>query len=704
MIVSRDRLKFLNIVFIIFSIGYFGLTVAYWKYKSQRLQSASHSRINQEFEFRRNLAKDFLENIHFLRQSLSEEEFKSRLSAFQKDLKADYIRLVDATGKVYYENPKKVISLRMKSLLLSQDEKIVSLDTDEGPSILFRIGQSIFFTNTKSKFSELNRDQRLFILEFVKDITIYLAILFFYLWLRFTHSSSIHNEERYRNLADKQNYGVFEIDKDSKLLFLNQGMLKMFDMVDLEGTKYLANLFDGSSTVTIQKMLEGKIESRQEMTAVTNHGDTFPAALFIERLESDSGLVKGYYGSVIDLTEERDREERRIQAQKLQGIGHLTAGIAHDFNNLLGGVLTNTSLLKLELEAKRTNKSKSIQYLEEISGITYTARDTINKLLTFSKLKKIERKPLDFFTVVYESFMVVKVLLKKINNLSLEGEDGLKSTKFYINGDPTQIHLILQNLIINSAHALATMPIDEGSEEAFIRVRASVVDLDRPRVNIFSEIPIGRYACLEIADSGPGISKENLDKIFLPYFTTKPPGEGTGLGLSTVWGIVENHQGYIDVETREGWGTRFMVYFPIQEEIPVVEAVQGEEKFEDVERVMIVDDEFFLAKPLSILLKDFCGIRSDIFLDPNKALESYKEFPEKYDVILSDMVMPTMSGLEFFKKVKEINPNCTFLIVTGYANSDDVSWLLDHGANGLLVKPYSHEDLLKFFPGKEDSE
>ncbi len=389
---------------------------------------------------------------------------------------------------------------------------------------------------------------------------------------------------------------------------------------------------------------------------------------------------------VRDITERKQAEEHRRkleeelrQAQKLQAIGTLAGGIAHDFNNILTAILGNAQLLKIILAPEHEAQRK----VSQILIASNRAKDLVQQILMFSRQREQERRTLELTPVVVEATRLVEVTLPPAVRLELRAPRDLPT----VLADPTQIHQIVVNLCTNAAHAMR----EQGGT---LTVTLSALNLPEEDSESKPTLPAGRYVCLCIADTGRGMDQATLQRIYEPFFTTKPVGEGTGLGLAVVHGIVEAHQGAITVASREGKGTTFRIFLPMHEaelpakgSRPAMPVVTGRSQ-----KVMFVDDEAPIIDVAKAMLPRL-GYQTAVFTSARAALECLARDPEAFDVLVTDYSMPEMNGLELIREASLLKPGLPAVLVTGYGRPIDTRAAVGLSLNEIVTKPFTMEAL-----------
>ena len=390
----------------------------------------------------------------------------------------------------------------------------------------------------------------------------------------------------------------------------------------------------------------------------------------------------GYVALKRDITENQILLDQLRQSQKMEAVGTLAGGVAHDFNNILTAILGYNELLQMQVD----KESPLYDGIIEIQKAGERAKDLVAQILSFSRKSKQELMPVQINYIIKE----VSKLLRSSIPADITISTVLKSEKF-IFADATQMHQILMNLCTNAYQAMK----EKGGE---IKITLIDITLDKDDVifNLKSNLKPGNYVKLTVQDTGIGIDEQIQNKIFEPYFSTKQSDEGTGLGLAVVHGIINNYNGYINVSSVPGEGTIFNVYLPEYElqnnfdkkrETAPVE-LQGNEK------ILFVDDEQNIRNLARLSLEKH-GYSLDLCINGEEGWHHFKADPKKYDIVVSDMTMPIMSGGRMAEKILKLRPDIPIIIISGY--SDDINKALLDKLNikKYMVKPIKMSDLLK---------
>jgi signal transduction histidine kinase/ligand-binding sensor domain-containing protein/CheY-like chemotaxis protein len=369
--------------------------------------------------------------------------------------------------------------------------------------------------------------------------------------------------------------------------------------------------------------------------------------------------------------------QQLIQAQKMEAIGTLAGGIAHDFNNILGAVLGYTELV-LDDVPRGTLVHKNAQH---ILNATQRAAELVKQILAFSRQSKQEQKPLILGDIVKEALKLFRSSLPT----TIEIRQKIKAASGVISGDPTQIHQVMMNLCANAAHAMK----DAGG---ILEVALDEVHLDADSLAGKNNLKPGDYLRLTVSDSGHGIPHAVMKRIFEPYFTTKKTGEGTGMGLAVIHGIVKNHNGDISVYSEPGQGTSFHLFFPKIEGKAEPENKQTEKVPGGKERILLVDDEKALTEMGTQMLERL-GYEVEGISNPLNALEFFRLEPDRFQLIISDLTMPHMTGIQLAEEIKKIKPHIPVIICSGYSASLTGEQINALGIGDFIMKPVIKSEL-----------
>ena len=386
-----------------------------------------------------------------------------------------------------------------------------------------------------------------------------------------------------------------------------------------------------------------------------------------------------------DITErKRAEEERRMlearlqRAEKMEAIGTLAGGIAHDFNNILMAMIGFTELARIEATPEARNEC-----LAQVMVACKRAKDLVNQILTFSRMQETEKLPGQITPVIKEG---IKLLRSSIPS-TIEIRDAIENKPTVVIADPTQIHQVLMNLCTNSAYAMR-------QSGGVLQIALKQEEIGSGAAPSPHGLAPGRYAKLTVSDTGQGIDEASLDRIFDPFYTTKRQGEGTGLGLSVVYGIVKGSGGTVEATSKPGQGTAIMVYLPLA--APSRETVAGAEPevAGGTERVLFVDDEAMLAELAGRVLRSL-GYRVTTRTSSVEALELFRARHGDFDLVITDMTMPNMTGADLAREMLAIRPGLPVILCTGYSEIMTAEQARQVGIRGYVMKPLTRREIAK---------
>ena len=392
------------------------------------------------------------------------------------------------------------------------------------------------------------------------------------------------------------------------------------------------------------------------------------------------GFVKDVSDKVRAEEERRRLEAQLKQAEKMQAVGHLAGGIAHDFNNILGAILGYGEL------AQRKADGDQRRYLDTIMDAGNRGKALVNQILSYSRAEGASKLPVIVAPVAQEACDLVRGSSPKAIEVSFTATAGDAA----VLGDPTRLHQLLMNLSTNAIHAM-----DDGGK---LDVRVEGERLAAPRKVRSGEIPPGEYVRITVSDTGHGIAPEVIDRIFEPFFTTKPAGRGTGLGLALVHSVVTEHQGFIDVASELGRGTTFTVWIPQVEGASPGGAQAPELPMGQGQAVLCVDDEPEVLAALEEMLASL-GYEPAGFRDSREALEAARADPRRFEAVVSDEVMPQLTGTQLAVELRKLNPTLPILIASGYGGAGFETRALSAGVNRVIKKPYRMSEIAEILDG-----
>lgn len=500
------------------------------------------------------------------------------------------------------------------------------------------------------------------------------------------------NENIYREIFNSVNDAIFIHDiKTGKLLDVNMKMEAMFGFTPEEAQDLKAgDISSGEGSYTDEEALKLFRKAAKEGPQIFEwHCRRKDGTLFWSEVNLKKGIIGG---REVILAIERDITERKriedeknklqeqlIEAEKMKSLGVLAGGMAHDFNNLLQIIYAYTEILMM----KKKETDQGIHELEIIKKTLTRATDLIDRMLLFSRKADSEKRPLLLNKEITCAAEAIKQAVPQTVSLELKLDESL----WKINADSSQINQLLLNLANNAADA---MP---GGGKLIIETENAV--LDDNIILRCAHLLQDKYVQLTVTDTGRGISAENIPHVFDPFFTSKKPGEGTGLGLASVYGIVKSHDGHICCYSQEGEGTSFVIYLPAiaDEFIARPEEKKFKEgKMKGSEKILIVDDEKDIVNITSILLNEN-GYSTIKALSGEEALDLLAETEPGPDLVILDLAMPGMGGHKCLTEIKDKYPEIKVLVASGYSVEGIQEKITEKGASGFIKKPYNIKKL-----------
>jgi two-component system cell cycle sensor histidine kinase/response regulator CckA len=492
------------------------------------------------------------------------------------------------------------------------------------------------------------------------------------------------SEARYRGLVNNSTYGIYWVSAEGKLLDANPALARMlgYDSVaELLAIGHSRQLYadpaDGDK-ILADYLSAGRVHATVEWT----RKDLKPITVRLNGWQAaDSELGKSYIEVIVeDVTERIALEKQLVQAQKFEAIGQLAGGIAHDFNNMIGAILGWADMGVEETDAAPRLR----RYFDKVRQQAGRAAALTRQLLAFARRQILEPRNIDLNLTAIETLS----LLEKVIGSNIDIKANLAPDLAVVRADPVQVEQVLMNLCINARDA---MP-DGGS----LTVETLNVSLDEEFCVLQPLARPGPYIMLTVTDTGTGMDAATLDRVFEPFFTTKEMGKGTGLGLATVYGIVRQHGGFVQVFSQQGAGSTFRVYLPVSTVVAAPPTTVEDSKPVDggSETLLVVEDHDGLRELAYETLVNL-GYQVLLASDGDEAVRKFRAHRDEIGLALLDVVLPTLSGPEIYARISEEKPDLPVVFATGY--SPDIALLQKVQAKGLpvLQKPYSPRDLAR---------
>jgi len=494
------------------------------------------------------------------------------------------------------------------------------------------------------------------------------------------------SDEKYRSILETIEEGYFEVDLAGNLTFLNDSLCKIIGyprntLLDMNNQHY-------TTPETAKKMYNdfnqiyrtGHSVQQTNYEIIRKDGIKRIVELSCSLMKDDQNQPIGFYGIVRDISErlQAKEEKKKIetqlqQSQKMEAIGTLAGGIAHDFNNILSLIFGYTELAMGNLPEDSHARSDMNKLLQAGDR----ARDLVKQILTFSRHTEQEQKPILIQPIVKEALKLLRATLPT----TIEIRQNIATTSMVL-ADPTQMHQVIMNLCTNAYHAMS-------EKGGVLDVSLTDIDLDAEFTTKHLNTYPGPYLRLTVSDTGQGIEEEALGRIFEPYFTTKGQNGGTGMGLAVVHGIVKSHGGIITVYSKPGKGSTFNVF------LPRIEHAEAD-KETDIrlgkiptgnEHILFIDDEPAIVDIGKGMLEHL-GYTVEVRTSPIEALAAFKALSGKFDLIISDMTMPKMTGDELAKELMNIRPDIPIILCTGFSEHINEEQAKAIGIRKLIMKPF----------------
>ncbi len=470
--------------------------------------------------------------------------------------------------------------------------------------------------------------------------------------LMFNPVAEILTGSNYDDVLGKPLYEVFSIFNESIKKTkenLVEKVLKTGNIVELENNTFLL------SKESAQYQITGSISP----------------------IQNKKGETEGVILVFKDISEQILLQEQVHQHSKMEAIGQLAGGMAHDFNNMLSGIFSSAQLLK---RPKRNLDEKSLKYVDLILQSAERAAELIANLLSFGRKDNLTSSVVDINQVIEETFLITNKTIDRKIVTSFEKN----AQNSFVSGDRTRLQNVILNLCINASHAM--------EDGGLIKIITQNISIDQSHCDKSTfEITPGEFCKIDIIDNGSGIKSENINKIYEPFFTTKEQGKGTGLGLSAVYGTIFEHKGEILVQSEIGFGTSFSILLPSTEETTEIKITETA-PFLGSGTILLVDDEE-INRALNRDILEALGYQVLLAADGLDAINLFRKKHNHIDLVLMDMIMPKMNGTEAFYKMKEIDENCSVIIVSGYTKNENIKKLIENGLSGFMSKPFTISEI-----------
>ena len=497
--------------------------------------------------------------------------------------------------------------------------------------------------------------------------------------------------DRAQRYLDVAGVIIIAIDADQKVAMINKKGCEVlkYKENDIIGKDWPDNFIPERIREEVKnvltKFMAGEIELVEyyENPVLTKNGEERIISWHNSILRDIEGKITGTLSSGEDITEQKHLEKQLIQSQKMEAVGTLAGGVAHDFNNLLTVVIGYSDILLMKLD----KKDQMYKLIEAIRKAGQRAASVAQQLLAFSRKQPLQKKVLELNTVMKKMEEMLRHLI---------GEDIELITEFepapgYMEADEGQVEQVLMNLVVNARDA---MP--EGGK---LTIRTENVNIDEYYCKIYSYARPGKFVCISVEDTGVGMDKDTISHIFDPFFTTKEEGKGTGLGLSVIYGILKQHEGWINVYSETGKGTVFKCYLPasfVSEEEEAEEEISLKGLQGHGERVLLVEDEEMLRGFAAGTLRENGYVVFEAEA-AEEALDLFEKEKREFHIVFSDVVLPDINGIRLVEQLLSQKPELKVLLCSGYLDNKSRWPIVQERGFNFLQKPFTLYGLLQAF-------
>jgi len=496
----------------------------------------------------------------------------------------------------------------------------------------------------------------------------------------------VESETKYRELVDEVSDGFFIMDKEGVTNFANLALAKMLGF--RHPSELIGKNFMGFVSPDVKEEVLKHFKNAMQAKSVSEtiiskiirpDGKEKYLEIRPSFIYKDDNVI-GSRGVMRDITERKQLEQQLRQSQKMEAVGRLAGGIAHDFNNLLTVILGYSEIL-----ANRIPKGDPLHKdVDEVKKSAIRAASLTKQLLAFSRKQVLQPRKINLNNVVTET----EKMLGRVIGENIELVTATSPMLGSVMADPGQIEQVIMNLVVNARDAM-----EEGGR---LTIETANVVLDENYTRLNPGAKPGHYAMLAVTDTGSGMDDETLSHLFEPFFTTKAPGKGTGLGLSTVYGIIKQSGGYISAYSEVNKGTTFKVYLPLVSGTAQTEEVNktGKIIYKPSETILLAEDEEIVRTLAARVLKDQ-GYKVLEANDPLQAIQIFNGYKGKVDLIVTDIIMPGMTGLGLVQRIQSTHPDIKILYISGYTDTAMLHQGVFESGTAFLQKPFTPQTLLK---------
>jgi PAS domain S-box-containing protein len=565
----------------------------------------------------------------------------------------DGFQVLAAAKKMYQEVPVIVLTgnvdsnLAIKALRLQADDYLFK--PVELQSLYYRVSSCLEKAELKKKI-ERNR----------KDLDLFKAV------------------------TDFSNEAVAIWDLNGRVIYANPAYQVLFGCSQEEAlTLHYGSFLTAKSAEILESEVLPALDEGKGWEGVLDSVDAkkrnFPLWQRFDAIRDDEDRMSHIFGFMHDFTKERKDAENFTRKQKMEALGTLAGGIAHEFNNIIWIIGANTELMSAYIG----EESLGIKNLQRVEKACTRAADLVTQILNFSHQNEYDPKPLEIIPLVKESLKLLRVSIPTI----IEIREQIPRESGTITFEPSLMHQVLMNLYENAVQAMR-------ETGGVLEVKVENVSLDKGISSLHDDLSHGEYVKLSVSDTGVGIPSEVLERIFDPFFTTRDIGEGTGMGLAVVQGAVKNHGGAVEARSEPGKGTCIDLFFPRARRIERKPSELSDIPMGRGENILLVDDDELVVQSGESVLKRL-GYRVKAEVSCTEALEAFRRHPDEFDLVITDMSMPQMTGLMLAEALLEIRPNIPIILFSGHHDMVDEKMAIEIGIKALMMKPIKPRDMAR---------
>jgi len=500
--------------------------------------------------------------------------------------------------------------------------------------------------------------------------------------LRGRIEQNLKDLELFKAVADFSNEAVAIWDLNGGVIYANPAYQALFGCSYVEAlASHYGSFLTAKSVETMESEILPTLREGRGWEGVLDAIDikkrAFPLWQRIDTIRDNDGRISYIFGFMHDFTRERKDAENLMRKQKMEALGTLAGGIAHEFNNIIWIIGANTELMSTYVG----EESPGIRNLQRVEKACNRAADLVTQILNFSHQNEYEPKPLEMAPLVKESLKLLRVSIPTV----IEIREQIPRDSGTIIFEPSLMHQVLMNLYANAAQAMK-------ETGGVLEVKITSLSLNEEDAFDYEDLGPGEYVKLSISDTGVGIPSEVLERIFDPFFTTRDTGEGTGMGLAVVQGAVMNHGGVVEVHSEVGKGTRFDLFFPRVRRIGRKPSDLSHIPMGEGEMVLFVDDDELVVQSGKSILKRL-GYRVEAESDCREALAVFRRHPDEYDLVITDMSMPQMTGFMLAEELLKIRPDIPIILFSGHHDMVNEKAATRIGIKALMMKPIKPREM-----------